>query len=599
MTVNSAKLPAAQIAVALRSHYTPPKPGGVTVEGEKLIELLQTLPSLSAEDHVDTILVQIQRHHPGISLNRDDHAMLSFVDDSVTHILRQTDLDFKIESFIRDLAPFTAIIALQEGIQVLSRPQPVLTLMESLIRECIGWSEDLGILGEQFMAKVEESLRPMIGGRTDVETCLQELRTFFAKEAQIHKTMEERLCDSQLKVLAGQKARFYATDLLNKQMAGKPLPLFMIFMLQGSWYEFLQQVFVHHGHKSDQWKQAEELTASLIWSLQVQNDKAKQESVMAVLPDKIRTFCSGLEFDTDHFVESLADVESEYEAIRTGNPSDPCDFELMEVDSSMNDETREIDPKTREQIEKFDTSQWFLYKDPESDERIARIKLILNWADTERMLFTNHNRRKTLIMSWGELAENLSAGIVRTLTPKNHAHEIIKAHLTRVIQSVSQQKRKEKQVPETGDRQVITEQYFSKRRVALEQALEKHKKLAAAKETRAKVLRQKAQQKLEAANTAVAALRQEAWVKLPIMEGTLTPCKLVAIIPASNKYIFANRAGIKVAEYTGSQLAHMIVTENSEILDTGAEFEGVLASVVSGLREDRNKSYDELTGDMA
>ena len=64
-------------------------------------------------------------------------------------------------------------------------------------------------------------------------------------------------------------------------------------------------------------------------------------------------------------------------------------------------------------------------------------------------------------------------------------------------------------------------------------------------------------------------------------------------------YIFANRAGLKVAEYTASQLAHMIVTENSEILDTGAEFESVLATIVSGLREDKSKSYEELTGDSS
>ena len=38
-----------------------------------------------------------------------------------------------------------------------------------------------------------------------------------------------------------------------------------------------------------------------------------------------------------------------------------------------------------------------------------------------------------------------------------------------------------------------------------------------------------------------------------------------------------------------------MVTENSEILDTGAEFESALANIVSGLREDRECSYDELT----
>lgn len=40
----------------------------------------------------------------------------------------------------------------------------------------------------------------------------------------------------------------------------------------------------------------------------------------------------------------------------------------------------------------------------------------------------------------------------------------------------------------------------------------------------------------------------------------------------------------------------MVIAENSEILDTGAEFESVLASVITHLREGKSKSYDELSG---
>lgn len=596
----TAKIPPAQIAAAFRNYYTPPGPGGKTVEDDALIEMLEILPSLSVEDHVDPILVQIQRHHRGTGLNPDDYALISFIDDSITHTLRQTDLDFKIESFIRGLAALAAITALREGVTTLTRPRAELELMDTLMHECIGWSEDLGILGEQFMAKVDEMVRPLITRRTGIEECLEQLRTFFGKERQTCQTMEERLCQSQLKVLAGQKARYYATELLNKEMAGKRLPLFMIFMLQGSWFELLQQVFIHHGQKSERWEKAAKLTEALVWALQAHDSPDKQASVITSLPGHIKGLFDSLDFDTSPFEDALADVESEFEAIREGNPSDPCDFELMEVDASMSDGTQRIEPDMLERIEGFEAGQWFLYDDKsESEERIARIKLILNWDDTERLLFTNHNRRKVLHMTYGELAGHLSSGTVKMLTPQNRTHEVIKAHLTRVLQSVSRQKKIEKQVPEKTERAVITEEYLNKRKVALEKALEKHKKAAAKKEKRAKILRQKAQQKLDAANAAVAGLRTEAWVKLPIMEGTLTPCKLVAIIAASDKYIFANRAGIKVAEYTSRQLAHMIVTENSEILDTGAEFEGVLASVVSGLREDRNKSYDELTGDMA
>jgi len=39
----------------------------------------------------------------------------------------------------------------------------------------------------------------------------------------------------------------------------------------------------------------------------------------------------------------------------------------------------------------------------------------------------------------------------------------------------------------------------------------------------------------------------------------------------------------------------MLIAENSEILDTGAEFENVLSFVISSLRDNKHKSFDELT----
>ena len=176
---------------------------------------------------------------------------------------------------------------------------------------------------------------------------------------------------------------------------------------------------------------------------------------------------------------------------------------------------------------------------------------------------------------------------------------MIENHLVTAIHGVQEQKKKEVQIEKAEERKEISQEFQARRKEALVKSLAAHRHQAESKRKRAEVLRHKADQKLEAATAAVKGLSVDAWVKLPLMEGVLTACRLVAIIPAADKYIFANRSGIKVAEYTGSQLSNMIVTENSEILDTGAEFADVLSSVVTGLREDRNKSYDELTGDVA
>jgi hypothetical protein len=174
--------------------------------------------------------------------------------------------------------------------------------------------------------------------------------------------------------------------------------------------------------------------------------------------------------------------------------------------------------------------------------------------------------------------------------------EVVRTQLSTIIRGVKAQKQNQNKAIEEKQQKSVSLEYLSTRKEEMLAALQELKKRSKAKQDRAKILRDKAQKKIDAASEAVERLRTDAWMNLPIMEGTLTPCKLVAIIPGSDKYIFANRAGIKVADYSSGQLSQMIVTEMSEIIDTGAEFEDVLANVVTRTRQDKNKTFDELTG---
>ncbi len=186
---------------------------------------------------------------------------------------------------------------------------------------------------------------------------------------------------------------------------------------------------------------------------------------------------------------------------------------------------------------------------------------------------------------------------MQPLTLNSKCCKVIEQFLNTLIHSVHGQKKKEVQTVTSDEKKNLVRTYLSKRKEAIVKRFKQQQAIAQKKRKRAQLLRQKAEQKFEATTRAVDSLNIEAWVNLPIMEGTLTPCKLVAIIPSTGKYIFANRAGLKVGEFHHNQIVHMIIAENSEILDTGAEFEHVLASVITGLREDKTKSYDELSGD--
>jgi len=590
------RLTADNINSALQGFYAPAKPKGLAITRPQLIELLERLPALSVEEHVDPMLVQIEKHHRGTLLSQEDHALLAYVDDCVTQILRQTDLDFKIEAFIRDLTPFIAIIALRDGVKSIFEPQPILNLIDTLINEGIGWSEDLGVLGEQFMAKIEAMVRAMITQRLSLAECQAEMDQLFCKEKPIFKKMEQRLLDVEMKVLSGQKARYHAAELLNQQMLNKPLPLFIIFMLQGSWYEFLQQVFRESGADSPAWGKVAKLTEAVIWSVQTQKDTARHEALMKSLAGHIHVFCAQMDFDTSAVEACLADLESEHDAIRSGTPSGACDFELINHETSPLKMQQSLDAAAMVTIPTLEAGQWYLLDDKhEPDEKVARVKLILNWQDSMRLLFTNHNRRKVLHMTYAEFAYNLAEGTLKPLNPRANSWEIIKQYLATVVEGVQAQKQLESSVDTPSEKKTVTRKYLDGRKRDIVSSIKQHQRIAKLKHKRAMVLREKAQQKVDAATAAINSLRTEAWLKLPVMEGTLTPCKLVAVIPATENYIFTNRNGLKVGEFTKGQLVQMLITENSEILDTGAEFENVLSSVVMALRQNKNKSYDELT----
>ncbi len=594
------KLPPATLLTALRGYFTSSNQKDVVVETDALIELLGKLPALSsattATPHIEPILVQIQTHHPGLGLLANDHATVSFVDECITNLLKETDLDFRVEALIRGLSPYIAIEALKQDLHVLLQPLPIFTLLDRIIHTCVGWSEDLGFLGEQYFEKVEAAISPLLRGKVDFEAAIENLDNEIGAEAKRHKKLEKSLCDAELKTLAQQEARHYAAELLNQKMANQPLPLFIIFMLQGAWFEFLQKVHAEFNHDARESKQADELTELLVWSLQPQPDEAKQKQLSAELPRRILGFAKSMPFDTEEVEQCMADVIAEYEAIAANEASPPCDFDLLQTDPYI-DTGRSIKPELQQRIGDLVTGSWFLYDDKQdSEEKIARIRLLINWQATNRLLFTNQNRRKVMHMSYPDFAARLTSGTIKPLNQVKKVSDQFQQQLDNIIKTIKAQKARELKEREAKRRKEISLLFRKERKHEIKDELSLLKKQAIAKQRRAKLLRNKAARKLELATNAVKALKPDAWVKLPIMEGTQTPCKLVAVMASTDNYIFANRAGIKVAEYSTGQLAHLIVTENSEILDTGAEFESALATVVTGLRQNKEKSYDELTG---
>ncbi|MDN5596637.1 MAG: DUF1631 domain-containing protein, partial [Pseudomonas sp.] len=80
-------------------------------------------------------------------------------------------------------------------------------------------------------------------------------------------------------------------------------------------------------------------------------------------------------------------------------------------------------------------------------------------------------------------------------------------------------------------------------------------------------------------------LRVGDWVALLQNEAGNLRCKLTAIMPPADTYIFVSRAGLKVLEKSAGQLALAFKQGALHTLNDGPLFERALAAVVGDLRQ--------------
>lgn len=80
------------------------------------------------------------------------------------------------------------------------------------------------------------------------------------------------------------------------------------------------------------------------------------------------------------------------------------------------------------------------------------------------------------------------------------------------------------------------------------------------------------------------------WLEMIQDDGAPLRCRLAAIIRGTGKYIFVNRAGMKVAEHSRESLAAAIANGEVTLLDDGLLFDRALESVIGNLRDMKSGS---------
>ncbi|MBD8880509.1 DUF1631 domain-containing protein [Rhodanobacter sp. 7MK24] len=83
----------------------------------------------------------------------------------------------------------------------------------------------------------------------------------------------------------------------------------------------------------------------------------------------------------------------------------------------------------------------------------------------------------------------------------------------------------------------------------------------------------------------VEALQPGIWLEFQLPDEPMVRAKLSWVSPMSGRYLFVNRRGLKVADYSPQELAVLLASGHAQVLATNALFDRAMSAIVSRLRQ--------------
>jgi hypothetical protein len=577
---------------------------------DEVINFLRTLsPDLVSSQR--TLADIITQNKPEWRLADDDRAVVISVDDCNKMVFRLSDLEQEIDNCLHRIVPELASQLLHNPVLPISPPQfSILRILDLIVAATVGWSNDLGRSGTQLLAKVEDVVDTICSGDADYKLLVNDLQEYLDKEQKRVLKLEQRLTSSETGLLRSQRSKLQAAQMINKHTLDKSLTASIEEFLKGPWYDSIQLLLLNNGFDSDEWSRADKLTETVVWTYQPIGDENKQDDTQRLyrivenLPNELRELLVALERTSEAANTQIEAIEAELVQIVSGQDLELIDSSPMPLDDEVFNQSTSVSRILLRKVAALEPGQWFTF---EEDNVCIRIKLVLMLDDVKQLLFTNRNGMKALQKSFDEMAYYLSSGIVKPLNHEdvftsaytNYYNGILSGYQDRVERASAEQEQADQETAakEAAKQKAITEaKALAAAKEEAERIRQQEEKEARLERARNEASKEENIERVKDLTVVVHALNIGALLKLPNNEGVLEDCKLAVRIATADKMIFVSPSGMKIGDYNTEQLVQLLVAGEGEIQEGGVEFEDTLAQVVTKLRNDRNKSYDDLTG---
>jgi Protein of unknown function (DUF1631) len=529
---------------------------------------------------------------------------------------------------------YAAVQGLQVGIAatLLSAPalladpeQPHQRYLERLVLSLRGYDQHAGRRARNLVGGAGRGVIGLLhGSPMDGEACRAAERAFldllqsYDRESQIY---DKSIISKE----QGQAAREDARCIVNREIfaavGGRPLPELLLRFLREVWSKYLYVTYLREGMDSEAWREGVGAVAVLVRSLSIRHPEELFQFYQQGLSRAMALLRSGAESihqDTLLTQEVLQLLDRVYMQIMQGEEPDFATLQEMPTDAaSLGGGRGEPGPADRQALEGLRLGDWYLIRQGTQE---IRGRLIQKEGALGYCLFANYSGIKAARLEAAGLAKALAAGVLQPLDIRpvmdrglDLAVGQLEAHVPRLeakVRLVEQERerlraeareaerlrqaREQAQQAERAEQERARARAEEAARLArLRERVRRDEEVIREQEQRAaeervrqvaqgrdQAQRRQEEQALVGALAEVQRLQPGGWLELIGANDAKRVCKLGLKIKSSQKMIFIDRLGQKVAEMLPPELAARMVEGSARIVDYGVAFDDTLGSLI-------------------
>tara|TARA_R110000868_G_scaffold159_3_gene1675 strand:+ start:62360 stop:64783 length:2424 start_codon:yes stop_codon:yes gene_type:complete len=504
-----------------------------------LLQLVQHQVAHQAAENSAAVQLDIQQalnslcmeRMPGqaLSIGQVDDDTINLVSMLFQFVLEDRNLAAPIKTQLSRMQIPIVRIAMQDKSFFSRGGHPARKLLNAMATAALGWQEPQQLERDPLYKKIGAIVDNLLEGfDNDTELfddILADFTAFLELERRRASLIEQRTLDAEDGKAKSELARAAVKQLLQDKLQGVDLPPAIMTLLQDAWSNVLFLISLKEGQDSHAWTEAVQVVDDLLWSVSAMSASDDRKRLLQLIPGLLNALRKGLTQVAFNPFE-MNSLFDELENIHLAQLKQPL------AEAAQNIPT--LSPQASE-----------------ADEPAPSVN--------------------TDVELGAELPIVTEPAAVPSPAQPTSADELIQARGEQTLDQLLEG-RKQSAAGASND-ELMAE-------------LDELDDLEGfGEDSDTAVAEQSANTVATHSNHRVDQLAVGNWLEIVQDDGSKLRCRLAAIIRGTGKYIFVNRAGIKVAERTKAGLAKAVDEGEVSLLDDGLLFDRALESVIGNLRE--------------